>query len=75
MLFQDSSTVVGKCPRCGYPVIEREKGFFCQNRACHFALWKNNRFFESKRKKLTGAVAEALLNDGKALLKGCFSEK
>ena len=75
VLFQDSSTVVGKCPRCGYPVIEREKGFFCQNRACHFALWKNNRFFESKRKKLTGAVAEALLNDGKVLLKGCFSEK
>lgn len=75
VLFQDSSTAVGKCPRCGYPVIEREKGFFCQNRACSFVLWKNNRFFESKRKKLTGAVAEALLNDGKAPLKGCFSEK
>lgn len=74
VLFQDSRTVVGKCPRCGFPVIEREKGFFCQNRECSFALWKNNRFFENKRKKLNSSVAEALLNEGKALLKGCFSE-
>ena len=74
VLFQDSQAVVGKCPRCGFPVIEREKGFFCQNRECSFALWKNNRFFESKRKKLNSAVVEELLNEGKALLKGCFSE-
>ena len=75
VLFQDSKTVVGKCPRCGYPVIEREKGFFCQNRSCSFALWKENRFFENKRKTLDSAVAAALLNEGRARLKGCYSEK
>ncbi len=75
VLFQDSHAVVGKCPRCGYPVIEREKGFFCQNRSCSFALWKNNRFFESKRKVLDSEVASALLNDGRAMLTDCFSEK
>ena len=71
----DSHTSVGKCPRCGHPVTERAKGFFCDNKVCTFVLWKENRFFASKHKQLTGAVAEALLNDGKAQLKGCWSEK
>ena len=75
VLFSDSSSIVGKCPRCGFPVIERQKGFFCSNRDCSFALWKQNRFFAAKRKDLTSAVAEALLNDGKVRLKGCYSEK
>ena len=75
VLFQDSGTVVGKCPRCGHPVIEKSKGYFCLDRNCRFALWKDSRFFEAKRKKLTSAVAEALLTDGKAHLKGCFSER
>ena len=74
VLFQDSRAVIGKCPRCGYPVIERDKGFFCQNRSCSFALWKNNRFFSAKRKELNSEVASALLNDGRAELKGCYSE-
>ena len=74
VLFQDSRAVIGKCPRCGFPVVEREKGFFCQNRGCSFALWKNNRFFSAKRKELNSEVASALLNDGRAELKGCYSE-
>jgi hypothetical protein len=74
VLFQDSRAVIGKCPRCGFPVVEREKGFFCQNRGCSFALWKNNRFFTAKRKELDSEVASALLNDGRAELKGCYSE-
>ena len=75
VLFQDSKAVVGKCPRCGFPVVEREKGFFCQNRTCHFALWKKDRFFEKKRKTLDSEVAAALLNEGRVLLTGCFSER
>ena len=75
VLFQDSRAIIGKCPRCGYPVIERDKGFFCQNRSCSFALWKSNRFFESKRKELDSEVASALLNDGSVLLTDCFSER
>ena len=75
VLFRDSRAIVGKCPRCGYPVIERKKGFFCQNRGCRFALWKDSRFFESKRKELDTEVAAALLNDGSVLLTDCYSEK
>ena len=41
---------VGVCPRCGAPVFEGKKGFFCGNRECSFALWKDNRFFSSKKK-------------------------
>ena len=32
---------VGVCPRCGAPVYEGKKGFFCDNRECSFALWKD----------------------------------
>ncbi len=74
VLLQNSNAVIGKCPRCGFPVVEREKGFFCQNRGCSFALWKNNRFFTAKQKELDSEVASALLNDGRAELKGCYSE-
>lgn len=35
---------VGTCPRCGASVYEGQKGFFCENRDCAFALWKDNRF-------------------------------
>ena len=31
---------VGKCPACGNDVVEKQKGFFCSNRQCRFALWK-----------------------------------
>ena len=52
---------VGVCPRCGAPVFEGKKGFFCGNRECSFALWKDNRFFSSKKKSITKSVAAALL--------------
>lgn len=66
---------VGICPRCGGRVTEGKKGFSCENRACGFALWKDNRFFAAKKKELTGKIAAALLKDGRAELKGCYSEK
>ena len=75
VLFPSDKEVVGKCPRCGGNVTERGKGFFCENRECRFALWKNNRFFEAKKNQLTKAVAAKLLSDGKVKLTGCYSEK
>lgn len=48
---------VGKCPRCGRPVYEGKKSFYCsgyqQSPPCTFVLWKNNRFFLEKRRCLT----------------------
>ena len=75
VLFPPEFETVGKCPRCGKNVVEKKQGFFCEDRNCGFALWKNNKFFSAKKKQLTKTVAAALLKDGKALLSGCYSEK
>ena len=75
VLFPSGREVVGRCPRCKADVTETPKGFFCENRACSFALWKNSKFFSAKKKNLTKSVAAALLKDWRASLKGCYSEK
>ena len=75
VLFPSDRETIGKCPRCGGAVTEGKKGFFCENRNCRFALWKDSRFFTAKKKTLTKAVATALLKDGRVKLTGCHSEK
>ena len=75
VLFPSGREAVGQCPRCGAEVTESPKGFFCENRACSFVLWKNSRFFTAKKKALTKSLASALLKNGRAPLKGCYSEK
>ena len=73
--FPSDRETVGICPRCGGRVIERRKGFSCENRACGFMLWRNNRFFTAKKKELTKKIAAALLKDGCVDLSGCYSDK
>ena len=68
-------TVIGICPHCGKEVLERKKGWFCENRDCRFALWKENAFFNAIGKKLTKDTAEKLLSAGKVRLNGCKSKK
>ena len=75
VLFPSGREAVGQCPRCGAEVTESPKGFFCENRDCSFVLWKNSRFFAAKKKALTKSLAAALLKNGRAPLKGCYSEK
>ncbi len=73
--FPSQYQVMGKCPRCGKDVVEYPKLFACVDQDCGFALWKNNRFFTTKRKTLTQKVAKDLLTTGKTKLTGCYSEK
>ena len=75
VLMSKESNTVGKCPVCGDAVEEKAKAFFCSNRSCKFALWKNNRYFESIGKRMTSATAQKLLGSGKIKLKGCKSAK
>jgi len=75
VLMKPAQEPLGNCPCCGKFVLEKTKGFFCESKECDFALWKNNRFFDSLSKKLTRQVAEQLLKKGKAKLKGCRSVK
>lgn len=78
-LFPDAKRngreAVGTCPRCGASVYEGKKGFFCDNRNCAFALWKDNKFFSGKKKSITKSVAAALLKEGRVSMSGLYSEK
>lgn len=75
LMPKQKSQGIGKCPVCGNDVIEGAKGWFCVNRSCPFALWKQNRYFDSIGKKLTASVAEKLLANGKVRMKDCKSAK
>ena len=74
-LFQSEQVIIGKCPRCGENVYEGKKNFYCGNRGCQFVMWKNDRFFEQRKKAFTPKIAAALLKNGKAKVKGLYSEK
>ena len=67
--------IIGICPNCGANVVEREKGWFCENRECRFVLWKDNAFFKRLGKRLDGHAADKLLRDGRVRLKDCKSAK
>ena len=67
--------VVGKCPRCGADVTESGKGFFCASRACRFALWKDNRFWQAKGKKMDKTIATALLSEGRVFFSDLKSSR
>ena len=74
-LFQSERVIIGKCPRCSENVYEGKKNFYCGNRSCQFVMWKNDRFFEQRKKAFTPKIAAALLKNGKAKVKGLYSEK
>lgn len=74
-LFVPEKKEIGKCPRCGSPVYEGKKSFYCGGKDCQFAMWKNDRFFESKKATLTAKAAASLLSKGRVSMKGLYSEK
>ena len=74
-LFQSKRVIIGKCPRCNENVYEGKKNFYCGNRSCQFVMWKNDHFFEQRKKAFTPKIAAALLKNGKAKVKGLYSEK
>ena len=74
-LFAPQKEPVGLCPRCGEQVYEGKKNFYCGNRNCGFVLWKNDRFWLSRKKELTKKMAADLLKKGRTKVKGMYSEK
>jgi DNA topoisomerase-3 len=78
---QQQGDAIGLCPRCKASVLVKPKGggrmpdYFCSNRACKFAMWKDNRFFEAKKKKLDKKTAAALLTEGRVFFSDLYSEK
>ena len=74
-LFALERETVGLCPRCGKPVYEGKKNFYCSDRSCQFVLWKDDRFWTSRKKELTRKMAGDLLKKGRTSVKGMWSEK
>jgi len=66
--------VIGKCPRCGKNIYESTKAFYCSGfkaePKCNFTMWKKDKFWESRGKKLTKAMAIKMLQGSKVKVKG-----
>ena len=73
--FDTARETVGKCPRCGSPVYVGKGNFYCSNRECPFCLWEDNKFFSSKKKKLTKKIAKELLDKGWCRVTGLYTPK
>ncbi len=74
-LFTPERESIGVCPRCGKPVYEGKKNFACSDRSCGFVLWKDDRFWTSRKKVLTAKMAADLLKKGRVQVKDMWSEK
>ena len=73
--FQTAREVIGKCPVCGCDVFEGKQNFYCSNRQCDFALWKENRFLGSMEKNLDKKMARELLDKACTHVNGLYSKK
>ena len=74
-LFKEEKPVIGSCPRCGAPVYEGKKNYYCSDNGCGFVMWKNDRFFEERKVSFTPKIAAALLKDGSVKVKKLYSPK
>ncbi|MDD3185040.1 MAG: DNA topoisomerase 3 [Anaerostipes sp.] len=72
--FQQKDSV-GTCPVCGSLMYEGKKNFYCSNRDCSFALWKENRYLERMEKKIDLKMAAQLLKNGRVNVKDLYSAK
>lgn len=74
-LFGSKYETIGCCPRCKSDVVDTPKAFSCVSKECGFALWKENKFFQSIKQTLTKKIAKDLLGKGKVHLSNCYSQK
>ena len=73
--FDSGKEVIGKCPRCGSPVYVGRGNYYCSSKECSFCLWEDNKFFSSKKKKLTKKIATELLDKGWCRVTGLYTPK
>ena len=73
--FESGKEVIGKCPRCGSSVYVGKGNYYCSSKSCSFCLWEDNKFFSSKKKKLTKKIAKELLDKGWCRVTGLYTPK
>ena len=73
--FESGKETIGKCPRCGSPVYVGKGNYYCSSKECSFCMWEDNKFFASKKKKLTKKIAKELLDKGWCRVKGLYTPK
>jgi DNA topoisomerase-3 len=73
--FDTGKESIGKCPRCGSPVYVGKGNYYCSNKECSFCMWEDNKFFSSKKKKLTKKIAAELLDKGWCRVTGLYTPK
>ena len=66
---------IGNCPVCGKPVCEGKLNFYCSDRDCKFALWKESKYLSGMKKTLTKKMATDLLKKGRTYAKDFYSAK
>lgn len=70
-----SYTAIGTCPRCGKTVRDYYSAFKCEIHECGFAIFKNNKFFVSRRTELTAKIVSEILKNGRVKINGLYSER
>ena len=73
--FDTGRESIGKCPRCGSPVYVGKGNYYCSNKECSFCMWEDNKFFTSKKKKLTKKIAAEMLDKGWCRVTGLYTPK
>ncbi|ENZ03429.1 DNA topoisomerase III [Clostridium thermobutyricum] len=75
--LEEGQESIGKCPVCGNPVIEGEKGFGCSNwkSGCRYTIWKNDKYITSFGKTVSKEMVSLLLKNGKVGFRNLKSKK
>lgn len=70
--LKQEKEIIGVCPKCGEPIYEGEKNFYCNGykSGCDFKLWKKIKVFNQKEVTITKQDAKTLFNKGTILITG-----
>lgn len=74
---ENGREIIGQCPRCGRNVFEGRTNYYCESGRgqCNFVIWKEDKFFTSKKKPLTKPMVKALLRRGRIKCINLYSER
>ena len=67
--------VICKCPVCGKNIVESPKAYGCEDRACGCVIFKEDKFFERQKKKMTVTLVKSLFTKGYADVEGLVSAR